>query len=181
MTAETASKVYELVLKDPVYESILIKFMDNNPQIDDFRQHLWLILLELPDDKVVDAWNGNWFKYLYVRIITNQIKSNTSPWHVGYRKHDLPLLDEYNYMSEEDAFEKDKEIYLELMGKGINKFLNQNPCYKRDFELLKMKYIDGHNYREISEMTMIPLGSVYKYVQTALMLLENYMKQKIQI
>ena len=77
ISASTRDEVFSLVLKDKIYEDILYKFLSNKKERDEFRQHLWLQLCQMPNEKIITSWNQRWFQYLFVSVVKNVIKSSS--------------------------------------------------------------------------------------------------------
>lgn len=56
------------------------------PELDDLAQDIYLILLEMDEEKLVELYENKQLNYWIARIILNQYFSNTSPFFTKYRK-----------------------------------------------------------------------------------------------
>lgn len=54
--------------------------------LKDLCQMVYLILLEYDEDKIIDLWTHKEMNYFIARIIINQYRSNTSPYHTLFEK-----------------------------------------------------------------------------------------------
>lgn len=85
-------------------EGIVKKFIENTTKsninfyshLRDFEQDVYLILLQLDNKKLNNLFNNNELNFYVARIITNQIKSTTSPFYTKYIK--------FNKLSEEIGY-----------------------------------------------------------------------------
>lgn len=55
--------------------------------IDDFRQEIYMILLEYDRDKIIELYNKNQLRYFIVGIVSRQYNSCTSPYYKKYKKY----------------------------------------------------------------------------------------------
>lgn len=90
-----------------------------------------------------------------------------------YRVHkdNLELLDNYDYVAEED--ESLDEESLEFLAKGLNQLSEQ----LRD--IIVLHYYNDLNLKEVAEKLNISYGIVKLRHKEALFLLKNYLKDKI--
>lgn len=192
ISASTIQQVYNLILNDKFYEDILKKFLTNKNQRNEFRQELWIYICEMPEKKILDAWNRRYFKYLYVAIVKNQVASKSSRWHLKFRS---PQIDgkriEFveDYENSEDIFSFEESAETEIIKKEkleefekklliisdtINKIRFTNPKFFVKSELFKMYYYEEQSYRDIAKKTKIPLVTVFAYVKEAEQTIKDY-------
>lgn len=172
----TKQTVIDHILKDKFYEDVLKKYLAKEAERNEFRQELWLILLEMPESKLIGYFNQNCLKYVYIGIINNQIKSSTSPWHKKFRNHVL----EYNgNLSEPDesydvinkkVLDESKLKYIESTLLMLEK---KDPRLKRDITIFRMHFEEGLSYRKIAAKTRISVVSIWKYVNNVIFLLQK--------
>lgn len=67
------------------------KFIQNTaktsaPELDDLAQDIYVILLQMEEEKLVNLFNNNELDFWIARVILNQYFSNTSPFYTKYRK-----------------------------------------------------------------------------------------------
>lgn len=88
--------------KSSFMDDLISKITSNNQLMWDLKQHLFLILCEMPAKKIIEAYDNHYLNYLCVNIIKKQYHSSTSPFHKIWRKDrnhlegDVPdILDEF--------------------------------------------------------------------------------------
>lgn len=109
---------------------------------DDLKTELFIILCEMPDSKIINAYKGKWLNYLCVNIITKQWKSKTSPFYKKYKK-DWNLEGNFDIADELDEFPYD--LLEEVM-----KIIEQLPFVEK--ELFMMRYKIGKYDRWLGEL-----------------------------
>lgn len=175
-TSTTKQTVIDHILKDKFYEDVLKKYLAKEAERNEFRQELWLILLEMPESKLIGYFDQNCLKYVYIGIINNQIKSSTSPWHKKFRNH---VLEYYGNLSEPDesfdvinkkVLDESKLKYIEST---LLKLEKKDPRLKRDITIFRMHFEEGLSYRKIAAKTRISVVSIWKYVNNVIFLLQK--------
>jgi RNA polymerase sigma factor (sigma-70 family) len=107
-----------------------------------------LILMEKPNvQEIVDSGGALWY---LVRIMMNQFRSSTSPFHKTYRST-VELHEHY------DAPEEFEEDHSEL-GNAMYKELQGMHWYGQ--KLFELHYIQGESISKISRETKIPRSSI---------------------
>lgn len=89
MSSSELSK-YEIVEK-LAKEKKIEKFIQNTaktsaPELDDLAQDIYIILLQMEEEKLVNLFNSNELDFWIARVILNQYFSNTSPFYTKYKK-----------------------------------------------------------------------------------------------
>jgi hypothetical protein len=82
----TKSLILDKLFREPLIDDMIWNITGGNPLREDLKSELFLILMEMPDVKIVSAWEGKWLNYLCVNILTKQWKSSTSPFYKKFRK-----------------------------------------------------------------------------------------------
>ena len=54
--------------------------------LEDLAQYVYLVLLEYDEGKVLSMWEGGSLRFFLARIIVNQYRSKTSPFHRVFRE-----------------------------------------------------------------------------------------------
>lgn len=186
MTAATKQEVYNYIIADKVYDEILKKYAKRKVIRDELRQHIWLQIGNISDEKLIDAWNKRYFTYLYVAILKGQVVTNDSKWHNNFRQHIVEFSEdnvtdfEVDYESKliEEETRREKEIKLSYIDEALKYLLKINPHYLTEAELFRMYYQDKLSYGQISKKTNIPKVSVYDYVQSAKTLIKGFIQKK---
>jgi len=113
---------------------------------DDLKQHVFLILLEKPEPEIVDLYCRGKIKAFIAKIIYNTLRFKETKWtkEVG----NLVLV---------ESFEDRPVITEEEVQVPIDKL----PFYPA--EILKL-YAQHGTYKRVSEVTRIPVTSIYETV-----------------
>ena len=86
----TTNEIIEKVKRERIVEDVIqnVKnFNDTKENLEDLAQDIYLILLE--DDKIERLYNEGKLKYYIVRIVLNQVRSNTSSFFYDYKRWDF--------------------------------------------------------------------------------------------
>lgn len=85
---------------DQIYE--LVSEIVNNiaypsdPDKEDLIQDICMILLNISEDEITRMHESDELRYYIARVVTNNIKSKTSPYYYKYKKHhkhEINLID----------------------------------------------------------------------------------------
>jgi DNA-directed RNA polymerase specialized sigma24 family protein len=187
-------QIFQEVLKNPIYSTIIAKYMTNKDDREEFTQFIWLILSEIPHEKIEAIWEKNQFLWYYCGIIKNQVISSNSKWHKEYRLPNQRLIDyehyeqynNYNEIIEDDSLNeleyiadlKEKKQKQNQIDMAIHEETKRNPLLITEFALFNMKYKDNLSYREIAAKTRIPTSSVFQYVKNAEILIKKQITYK---
>lgn len=136
---------------------------------DDLRNEVMLILLQVPDEKVLDIHSRNELKFFVARIILNQIQSNTSPFAKKFRTQFEAMEDVLDKASlicdasnRGDIIEREhRESKEDIATQEIENLY----WYERD--ILKL-YGQLGSYRAIETETGIPWESTYSTAKAAI-------------
>lgn len=187
----TREIVINEMISNTFYESVLKKYLSNKDERDEFRQVLWVILLEMDENKLIKYYDTKCLQYVYIGIINNQIKSSSSPWH---RKHRLEKAndslirdknannpnnnsnndsgDMTNSLNDEEdtslydiTYKENMEIKLDYIENKLNDIIKNDAFMIRDVTVFKMHFIEELTYREISKKTLIPVTSIFNYIK----------------
>jgi hypothetical protein len=84
-------EIIEAIAKERLVETLVenITRREITPPLDDLVQMVYLILLEYDEEKIVDLWVNGEINFFIVRIIINQYRSVTSPFHALFRKFQM--------------------------------------------------------------------------------------------
>lgn len=79
--------IIEILAKEKNVE----KFIQNTaktsaPELDDLAQDIYLILLDMEEEKLIQLYDNKQLDYWIARIILNQYFSSTSPFYTKYKK-----------------------------------------------------------------------------------------------
>ena len=113
MDRDTMTKKYSLykneiiTLEQPVIRQICESVAGRNQDfhlVNDLIQEVNIILLTQSDETIQSLYETNSFRYYVARITTNQVLSNTSPFHKKYRDRglkDAPVYQDYDTKADE--------------------------------------------------------------------------------
>jgi hypothetical protein len=148
--------ITEMVKEGSVYDDIINKIL--YPRLDlkhALQSEIAISLLEKPT-KVIEVYNKGEFKYYYARIVMNQVKSTTSPFHNNVRKtmaysfgtteFDLSYL-----TNEDDVDDLNNKIDKERQLKLINELRSEINVSWFDAEIFRLYYDKDYTYRQIED------------------------------
>ena len=122
---------------------------------DDLKQYAFTVLCEKPDEFIIELNNKKQLKFFLVKIISNSVFSNRSGFLTQHK-----LNDELHV----DVMEKQIDTadnYHELIDKCV---IETKKLYWYNQELLNLYSIHG-SYRAVSEITKIPVKSIYNAIK----------------
>jgi hypothetical protein len=82
----TKDIILDKLYRDPMIDEMIWNITGGNPLKEDLKSELFLILMEMPDSKIIGAWKDKWINYLCVNILTKQWRSSTSPFYKKFKK-----------------------------------------------------------------------------------------------
>lgn len=144
----------------------------NYQYLADWKQELFIILLEQPEEKIQKAYSERWLMYLAVRTTLNQIRSTTSPFYKKYRQN-YESFDFDSLISENNYSEFD-----------ILKWCNENKVLSwYESEILSLYYKLGRFKHRDDKMTLRGIEEEYgiDHVSIYLTLKEALRKIKEEI
>lgn len=132
---------------------------------DDLKQYAFAVLLEKPDQFIIDLHNKKQLRYFLVKIITNSVFTNRS----GFMTlHKLSNNIDVDAISDIDDMSSNCHDLLDNCNKEIKNI------YWYNAELLNLYAIHG-SYRKVADITQIPTKSVYNAIKKA----KEQIKEKI--
>lgn len=138
------NEIIDILYKSVFIDEMINKLTNNSALRFDMKQELFLILLEMDDDKIKAAYNERWINYLCVNIIKKQFHSNTSPFYKNYRINNNEIKYNDEYIDDEYDFNID-EMYNDII-----KWVDEN-MKLTDSELFKIYFKYGKYDRRIGE------------------------------
>lgn len=160
ITADTVHKVFELVHKEAFFEDVLRKYFPSKKTRTEFKNELWLYFFESPE-KTIEAFNKNYFKYLYLSIIKNWVISTSSTWHKKFRKNEHSLMEHIPEVEDETDLEigdqrrldpqTAKELKLRLINDALDYYLKLDPTLIADITWFKYHYMEKLSFDSIAE------------------------------
>lgn len=123
---------------------------------EDLKSEVFAVLLELPEENVVEMYKKKVIKFWIVRTIINMIKSDRSTFYNRYRN--FVEIDEKKYLefNQINENEEQHELY-----EKIEKNLDELHWYNA--EILRLYATDANfNAKSISKLTQIPYISIIR-------------------
>lgn len=187
-SASTISEVIQHVYTAATFTSVVSNLIFNSPfnkhQIDDIKQDL-IIYLIAQESKVIKLFNRGQLIWFYIAIAKKQIHSDKSKCfgrYVNHRqeKNQEQFIDEMHeseYDQEFDFIDKEHlSAGIEEMLQHINQHINCNQEVKVQLELIKLHYLHGMTYRQISKQHDICISRISQHIQKGRTFLKNKMK-----
>lgn len=188
MSAKTNSDVVQFCYNDSFYDKIIKNMLYKSTielhMFNDVKQDLYYFVLM--GTNVVDIFNRGEFKYWFIQMCNNQLRSTRSKIYFKYKKKSL-LNDEFDGDFHGSSYEIDFDTKIDNADKygyilgQVNKHINVNITTKRNLEIWKMYYIDDMTMAEISKNTSIPTTSVYNYIEAARKFVETIIDKNLFI
>jgi len=122
---------------------------------DDLKQYAFTVLCEKPDEFIIELNNKKQLKFFLVKIISNSVFSNRSGFLTQHKLNDELHVD----VMEQQIDTADN--YHELIDKCV---IETKKLYWYNQELLNLYSIHG-SYRAVSEITKIPVKSIYNAIK----------------
>jgi len=153
-------EIIEHIHNTPDYRKAVRNITKGNELADDLYSELLLIISDYDNVTLNNLLEKEQLVYFWVRICMNQWHSNTSPFYTKYRKDNREKLYyeiEDNRIAEPDTEEFKHEPYENVVERVALDALDDMYWYdKKLFEL----YLELGTYKEVSEQTRIPFGTV---------------------
>lgn len=158
---------------------------------EDLKQEVILIVCEWSEDKIIKLHKDGALDFYVVKVILNQIKSNTSPFAKKYRQYVV----EYNGLHVNGDWENDKQTGQEWVKDKVNFFTKRSSDLEKDESIdleerglremiedmaveevdklhwydkgLIELYMKHGSFRAIQAQTKIPHVSAYKTIKKA--------------
>jgi len=134
---------------------------------EDLRQEMFLVLCEMPEEKLLQMYNDGYLKFFLVRTMLNMIKSDRSTFHNKFRK----VFEEVDKKVDK-AEVIDQE--LEKISVKLNSSINVLHWYEQ--EIFRLYSENGKNITKLSRQTRIPYRSLFKVIRKV----RTYLKYKIR-
>lgn len=131
---------------------------------DELRSEMFLVLCEMPEDRIIEMHENGMLKFYLVRTMISMIKSNTSRFYYKFRNH-LNCEIDHTHDKAEVASEYEEEINDKLT-KSIE------VLHWYEAQILKLYAENGQNILALSRETKIPYRSLMKTIKKAKTLLK---------
>jgi DNA-binding phage protein len=155
----TKDKLIERLYKDRHVNEMLRRI--NRYYVEDFKQELFLILMDMSEERLLTLHHNQLLYPFINKIIGNQTHSNTSPFYKKYRSQHKIIQEvaELPQVAEEKENDYDLEYCLKRTLEEVNKI---EDWYER--QLTKYVLIAGMKVTDIAKKTGIKRKEIYKVV-----------------
>ncbi len=138
---------------------------------EDLKMEVISIVCEWPNEKVIELHKKKELEFYVVRVVLNQIKSNTSHFHKKYRKTYTPIENSNLIVVHkcQDEPIDERMIREEAEDLALDEI---NRLYWYDAEMIRL-YLKLGSFRAIEEHTGIPFISCYKNIKKSLVILKK--------
>jgi len=130
----------------------------------DLKVEVFMVLLEMPEEKLIGLYERNEIRFYIVRNMLNMIKSDRSQFWKKYRNYT-----EYNA---KEVAEVEDNCIISLMENGVEKL----HWYQK--EILRLYTFDfNKNAKELSRQTGIPYMSIIRTLKQTKSELKKYIRK----
>lgn len=175
----TRNEIIEQLYKDDRINDCISKMHPKELQ-EDLKAEIFLILLEYPETKIKELHQSNQLVYFTLKIITNQVKSNTSKFTKKFKDcktvYGVDISDRAEEVYTEERPKSLDEIVIKIKGlayKSIPDFLDL-PDINWYNQLMLSLYMKHGTYREMARVTKIPRPSCFLTVKETIDKLTKY-------
>lgn len=113
----TKNEILDRLYRSEFIEDLLSNITSDHPLKEDLKQHLFLILSEMREDRIIEAYKKRYINYLCINILKKQYHSSNSKFHKYWRKDKSQPLDfdvkferDFRYSEDEKKIKKIKQI-----------------------------------------------------------------------
>jgi len=137
----------------------ILRANDDLHFLDDLTQEVCLILLTQREEVIVMIYENGHFKFFISRIITNLVRSSTSPFHKKYRQKALIL----------PIIEGDYDPLADKVWADINHLLTS-----KERELINYRFVYNLKVSEIAYINSVSTRQIYKNLEK----INKYLRKK---
>lgn len=143
----------EVCQKGSIYDQVIDNIITPNfHQKDELLSEL-AIQFHSQEKNIIKAIDGGYFKYLFIRIVKNQVHSSTSPFHKNCRTQSNNSFDisESFLDLEDDDFELNDKLLKEEQQSLLEHTLKQIKTTWFEIEMFNLYYKQNKTYRQIEQ------------------------------
>lgn len=166
MKPQTRNEIIEQLYLDKDIAQGIAK-MDPAYLQDDLRQEMFLVLCEMPEEKLMQMHLDGYLKFFLIRTMLNMMKSDRSTFYNKFRKVYTEVTSSCDVAEEPDHDFED-------LSKKLRKSLDILHWYEK--EIFRLYSENGKNILKLSRETKIPYRSLFKTVRKV----RIYLKYKIR-
>lgn len=131
---------------------------------DDLKSEVFMVLLEMPEDKLIGMYKRNELRFFLVRVMLNMIKSDRSGFYKLYRNFvELDVKEKVDNQIDYDIFDRLEDSLADM--------------YWYQSEIIKLYTFNfNKNAKELSKDTGIPYMSIIRTLKQT----KNELRKKIR-
>lgn len=190
MTGESLSYIIHHLVVQPYFKETIGKYFNRKADRDNFTSHILCEMADIPLDKLQNAHYYGYLRWLFVRIVKNQVKSNNSSWHNLHRNRltdddpeDLQIAQEEDsfdeHMINKDRFKLIKPAINNILSKSYDK-AKQKQIVVINMTCFNLYHFEHLTYKQISQKTNISEATVYRAVKNAEVLIRTEINKLIK-
>jgi hypothetical protein len=168
----------------------LLQKMNPDHLRDDLKQELFLVLLETPDEKIIQLHERKELRWYTARIVMNMIASNTSPFHKKYRQYVTEWQDwaddetpvtfgKNSHLSENLNEPEQKEYQHTALVNAVNNLLGDLNDQKNYDAILFTEYVEAGSAGKLIKIMKEKTGGLAIPKRTILQTVKN-VKERIK-
>ena len=148
----TKNDILTELYKSPFIDDLVYTITAGHQLKDDLKAELFLILCEMPEVRIQNAYTGHYLHYLCVNIVKKQYNSKKSPFHQKWRRGGITqLVIGHSQEKMPDLILEAPEFETEVIIKKVLWFV-ENKLDLVDRELFKIYYKFGEYDRYFGEL-----------------------------
>lgn len=168
------TKIYQYIINSNRINESIYNIVEDKRFLDDFKQHFYIQILEMSEEKLSRAYLEGYLDWLCIRVMLNQWRSKTSSFYFLYRDNNIKYTDDLKDVKSEDDGTIDFDY---TKAEGILNTKDEKWIDKQyHMTLFKLYYKNGHNYRQISELTGININSIAQSINKSIKYLKKIIK-----
>lgn len=169
----TLTKVVETLYKEPIYRQICRKIARSKDLADDLFQHIVLNVLEGKCKGIEEAAEQGNLRWYFVRVCTNQYRSENTSTFSREMKHFEPIIDWkfYDYNDEEEeAYDTEEDQAFDIEYQTCKEIIAERGWYEQNLFELHLQY---KSIRQLAKKTKIPARSIYNSIKATKQYVHN--------
>lgn len=139
---KSKNEILDELWRSQFIDDLIYNITSGHKLKDDLKGHLFLILCEMPEKRIVKAYEDHYLNYMCINILKKQYHSSSSPFHKLWRANKGEEL--FDVEIEDDTFDED-------MIEKVFWFVD-NKLELVDRELFKMYYKVGRYDRWLGDL-----------------------------
>ncbi len=169
----TAQIIAEILYKEPIYRQICRKIARSKDLADDLFQHIVLNVLEGKCKGIEEAAEQGNLRWYFVRVCTNQYRSENTSTFSREMKHFEPIIDWkfYDYNDEEEeAYDTEEDQAFDIEYQTCKEIIAERGWYEQNLFELHLQY---KSIRQLAKKTKIPARSIYNSIKATKQYVHN--------